>query len=345
MKVVEHSASPPPASGQLPQRHAVSVQAMVSGLGTTPVPLVIRDISRRGMYLVFDESSAAIDEQWLSHGAALTIEFAATVNGQRCRVSAHAQIRRRDRGGIGVRLSTQDDLIRSALRSLVMEAMATRDELAHISLPAGPASKAEQTIAETEALLREHVPNVLDAYLNGIASSLMDAKYGTPVMTEQRRYMNLLATFEKSRPRIQHAAGALIMAEFGAYLRSENSAGHARLQHETALALVESSDLRASLAITEAMDRIGALLRRPWEELALRMSQLSSRAREENPLHPGAICFRLRNAIFDDPALGALRQIDLTAGFTPRFAQQLEALYRALNTLLERCGIHAKPST
>lgn len=347
MSAVAQNEQPPASREQIPQRHAVSVQAMVSGLGASPIPLVIRDISRRGMYLVFDDHAAAIDERWLTPGAALTIDFTATLNGQRLRMSVQAQIRRRDQGGLGVRLSQADEPTLAALRSLVMEAMAIRDT-PRVQTPrsAEPASKAEQTITQVEALLQQYMPAVLDAYLNGVALSLVSAKYSTTVVAEQRRYLNLLAMFEKSQARIQHTAGALLMAEFGAYIRSDtiDASHHSGHHYAGGLSLVDSLELRASLAITEAVDRIGALLMGPWEELAQRMAQLSSRALKDNPLHPGAICFRLRNAIFDDPALGALRQIDLTAGFTPAFAEHMETLFRAMNTTLERCGLHATPS-
>jgi hypothetical protein len=86
MSVVESAERAAPPKIQIPQRHVVDVRAMVSGLGPSSLPLLIRDVSRRGMYLAFEGEGkgggAGVDAQWISIGTAITIAFETLIDGR-----------------------------------------------------------------------------------------------------------------------------------------------------------------------------------------------------------------------------------------------------------------------
>ena len=55
------SAKPPAPTEETSQRYAVCIEAIVVGLASVELPLVICDVSRRGMSLAFANYAAAID--------------------------------------------------------------------------------------------------------------------------------------------------------------------------------------------------------------------------------------------------------------------------------------------
>ncbi len=350
MSFVEQTERPAPTNVQIPQRHAVYVHAIVGGLGPTLIPLYIRDVSRRGMYLAFQGHAAAVDEQWVGIGAAIMIVFKATIDGHRQPVKVQAEIRRRDENGIGVRLVTRDESVLAALRSLVIDAMANRGKWAQVptqsAMPQDSPPKnnlPEKALTECEALLQKLGPPVIAAYMSGIEASLWNAKSAAP-LSAQRKIGNIIEPFEKARQRIEQITQAQLTAAFGEYHRGKQIDNRDETSKNTGgLSLVESSELRVSFAIVEAVDRIGARLAGSWFELKQRLAQVTLRTVESSPISPGAVCFRLRNALFDDPRLGALRQIDLTDGFTDEFARRLDALYRDMAALLSHLGLSPMP--
>ena len=351
MSFVDRAQRPAPPNDQIPQRHAVYVHAMVTGLGPISIPLFIRDISRRGMYIAFQGHAAAVDERWISVGAAITIAFKATIDGNRRPVKVQAEIRRRDENGIGVRLVTCEASVLAALRSLVIDAMANRGKKKQVSSESvtppksPPATGPDQALAACEALLQQLGPAVMQAYLTGLEVALWKTKFTAP-LSEQRKIQHVIETFEKARQRSEQTMFAQLTVAFGRYHRGQQTDLDAEDTDDTdGLLLVESSALRVALAIADAVDRIGSLLAGTWLELNQRLAQVILAPVDGSPISPAAICLRLRNALFDDPNLGALRQIDLTDGFTDEFVQHLDALYQELGVALDRLGFHATTKT
>ena len=176
--------------GRHQQRHAVKVQAIVTGLAPSILPLVIREVSRRGMYIAFGTHAAAVDEEWAKIGANLKISFKVTVDGYRQRITVYGQIKRIEPEGIGVRLVTSEETTLAALRSLVVDAIATRSaapRAAHKPVTP-PADELVQALPECEGLLQRHFPTILDAYLQGILNVLSRRKCGAPNSGGRRRF-------------------------------------------------------------------------------------------------------------------------------------------------------------
>ena len=64
-------AKPPAPTEEISPRYPVCVEAIVVGLASVELPLVIRDVSRRGMSLAFANYAAAIDPRRVAVGAAM----------------------------------------------------------------------------------------------------------------------------------------------------------------------------------------------------------------------------------------------------------------------------------
>lgn len=350
MSFVEHAERTAHPGGHIPQRHTVRVPALVTGVGPALLPLFIHDVSRRGMYIAFQNHAAAIDEKWVSIGAAIAVTFNATIDGIRRPVKVQAQIRRRDEHGIGVRLVGCDEPVMAALRSLVLDAMAKRGERASIPTEAvappdpAPENNPETALADCEALLQIHGPKVIGAYMAGIEASLWHAKFAAP-LSAQRRIQSAIERFSKARPQIELDTQAKLASIFGEYHRGNSVHAPDHASAETGgLSLVQSSELRGSIAIAAAAERIGSLLAGNWFELAQRLSQATLASPEEGPIAPGAVCFLLRDALAENRRLGIRNQVDLTAGFTDGFVSRLDALYGEMNAALERHGLRAAPA-
>ena len=125
-------AKPPAPTEAISQRYPVCVEAIVVGLASVELPLVIRDVSRRGMSLAFANYAAAIDPRRVAVGAEVSINFKADIGGYQQRIKAQGEIRRRDSDGIGVRLVTVDPLVGAAMRGLILEAIAAHTEIARV---------------------------------------------------------------------------------------------------------------------------------------------------------------------------------------------------------------------
>jgi Protein of unknown function (DUF1631) len=236
------------------------------------------------------------------------------------------------------------------LQSLVIEAMSRRDPTTQVAIEAvtppnsvalnGPA----QALVECEDLLRKLGPPVIDAYLTGIEASLWNAKHEAP-LSGQRKLQILIELCEKSRALSATTTHAKLTAAFSQYHRGLKIHVHGeRANDQHGLSLVESSNLRAALALSDAVERISARLASSWFDLTQRLAQVTLSPIDGSPISPAAFSFHLRDSLFDDPRLDALRTVDLTTGFTHEFVRRLDALYRAMGGTLERLGYHVATS-
>ena len=331
--------------GRHQQRHAVKVQAIVTGLAPSILPLVIREVSRRGMYIAFGTHAAAVDEEWAKIGANLKISFKATVDGYRQRITVYGQIKRIEPEGIGVRLVTSEETTLAALRSLVVDAIATRSaapRAAHKPVTPPADEALVQALPECEGLLQRHFPTILDAYLQGILNVLSRSKCGAPSFGEKQTIQTVIYLLEKNRHRIEQVTHLGLIAAFETYYR-----GQAQSVRETSfngaanLALLESSDQRASLAMIAAADLVSKRVGLRWHKVTQRLADVSRPSAGTSPIGPTAMCYRVRDLLYQDASLGVLREIDPTTGFGDEFVHALGALYRDMNSAFERRGLGA----
>ena len=139
----------PASTEEISPRYPVRVDAIVVGLAAVELPLVIRDVSRRGMYLAFASYAAAVDPRRVVVGTQLAITFKAEIGGYQQRLTAQVEIRRRDADGLGVRLVTVDPILRDALRNLILQAIAAHTEIARsMASPLGQATELESPLEQ-----------------------------------------------------------------------------------------------------------------------------------------------------------------------------------------------------
>lgn len=333
------------AAGQSPpataERHAVRARALVAGLAPSVVPMLIREWWPDGMRLAFDGQPGVVDERWATPGAGVLIIFKANVGGEARRVSAHGRLRSRDSRGIAAQLVAVDEATLSGLRSL---AAGSGQASAPAARAAGTPATAPEMTADAIASLclasiRQHVPKAVAAYLDALTDSLRSIQASTRAAPEHKRSTVLLSELAHSRARMEQVILEQALPSVAAYLGDERPSTSSL--ETSGLSLLESIDLRATLLVTEAVEHIAARLRDVWHELEQRLSQVVPQRSEGNALAPAVFCHHFRDAIFFDQQLGALRQIDLTAGYSDEFVACLEQMYRELVSLLDRQGVRA----
>ncbi len=326
--------SPPATAG----RHAVRARALVAGLAPSVVPMIIREWWPDGMRLAFDGQPGMVDERWATPGAGLLIIFKAMFGGEARRVSVHGRLHARDPRGIAAQLVAVDEAALLALRSLAAgptPAAATAAKAA----PAPPAMTADAIASLCLASIRQHLPKAIAAYLDALSDSLHGIQASTRAAPEHKRSTALLHELAHCRARMEQAIVEEALPSIAAYLGDERPSASG--PETSGLSLLESIDLRATLLVTEAVENIAARLRGVWHELEQRLAQVVPQRSDGNALAPAVFCHHFRDAIFFDQRLGALRQIDLTAGYSDEFVACIEQMYRELVTLLDRQGIRA----
>ena len=327
-----HPREPSPS----PTRHAVRARALVAGLGPSVVPMMIHELWSQGMRLDFEGQAGGVDERWAVVGAGMLIIFKAATGGEARRVTLHARIQRCDEQGIDARLVALDDDARTALRSLVAaQPGGVRNERRP---PAAPAHAPDMTPDAIAALclacVRQRLPGVVAAYLDALAATL----HGSADSATGSKRANVLVTgFERVRGHMAQAILDAALASVADYLGDKSTTGGRG--GTGGLSLLESIDLRATLLVTEAVEDVALRLRASWSDLEQRLAQVVPPDSDGNALAPTVFCHHFRDAIFFDQQLGALRQVDLAAGFSDAFVMSLDKLYRELGALLERHGV------
>jgi len=317
-----------------PARSRLAIRALVAGLSPQVMPMVIRDIARDGMSLEFEDHTSAVDERWATIGAGVLVFFVSVIDGQRKRTSVFGRIRRRETHGIVVRLLGLEEDTVEALNYLLSLSGAKR---AKATPPPAPAVSNDTLIQECGAVLRHYAPVLAAHYLDGVVAALQGMKAQAAV-ADHKKFSSMLMELNAARVRLDGTMQARTA------LALDNLFGHdhgALASAEGSLSLVESIDLRSSLAVMEAIHEISTRLRNVWLACERALQYIVPPRTDLTAVAPGTLCHQIRDTIYFDEHLTRLRQVDLTAGFTEAFVSALEALYGDLNGVFARHGMRA----
>ncbi len=341
MKVVEQTPRKAPAAKEpaqpIPQRHQVRAEAVVYGATNAHERILIRDVSRRGMFLQYLEGSQTAKVPWLRVGAQVEIRFAVRHGGDRVVIRAQAQVRRRKDDGVGVSLVAPSELVVAGLRSLVMAGMQHRDA------PAAPVQAPEErhsdkAIKLLEAELPARIGRLAKCYVSNVETALANAKYQAP-LGEQRKFIDISRVVEREAAQLVLSAQHQVCQAALDWLHaSKSKVEPSEARTNGGLSLVESMDLSASMTAVDAADRIALQLASAWSTLALRLKKLNDANFESCPLAPTTLCLNLRDALYHDPRAPGLRRFDLSVGLNEEFVTELEMFYQHLDALLQRAG-------
>lgn len=325
-----HSDNP---SATLPARSRLAIRALVAGLGPQVMPMLIRDIARDGMTLEFEDHASAVDERWATPGAGVLVFFVSVIKGQRQRSSVFGRIRQREAHGLVVRLLGLEEDTVEALNYLLSLSGARR---AKASPPPAPAVSNDTLLAECGAVLRRHAPLLAAHYLDGVVITLQDMKAQTAVANEHKRYSSMLMELNAARARLDATMQTRTALAIDNLFHHEHGAlGSA----EGSLSLVESIDLRSSLAVMEAIHEISTRLRSTWLACERALQYVVPPRTDLTAVAPGTLCHQIRDTIYFDEHLTRLRQVDLTKGFSEPFIAALEALYADMAAVFARHNV------
>ena len=324
-----------PATGNAPPpaRSRLAIRALVAGLGPQVMPMVIRDIARDGMSLEFEDHASAVDERWATPNAGVLVFFVSIIKGQRQRTSVFGRIRQREAHGLVVRLLGLEDDTVEALNHLLALAGAKR---AKATPPPAPAVSSETVLEACRAALRQHAPLLAGHYLDGVVVALQALKAEASAAAEHKKYSSMLMELNAARGRLDATMQTrTALAIENLFHHDHGALGGA----ESSLSLVESIDLRSSLAVMEAIHEISTRLRSLWLACERGLQYIVPPRTDITPLAPGTLCHQIRDAIYFDEQLTRLRQVDLTKGFGESFIVALELLYSDLAAVFARHGV------
>lgn len=320
------------ASQEPAVRHAVRARALVAGLAPAVVPMIIEELWTRGMRLAFDGHSSKVDDRWAIVGTGVLVVFKAAAAAEKRRITLHGRLLRRDAGSIELGLLALNSAALAALRSLAA-AERGADEVARRPSDAASAQQmtADAVAGSCLAVVRKQLPSLIGAYLDALAESLQGASGAD---SPSKRASVLSAELARQREHLTRAILDQTLPGVAACLGGERAA--ADDAPAAGLTLLESVDLRATLLVTEAVEDIARRTQATWSNVERRLGRVLSSRNDANALAPTVLCYHFRDAIYFDDEAGALRQIDLIAGFSDRFVATLEQLYRELLGTLER---------
>jgi hypothetical protein len=330
-------ANPPSGSAGSapPARRSLNIRALVAGLSPQVMPMLIRDIARDGMSLEFEDHASAVDERWATIGAGVLVFFVSVIDGQRQRTSVFGRIRQREAHGLVVRLLGLEEDTVQALNHLLALSGAKR---AKATPPPPPAVSSETVLKDCAAVLLHYAPLLANHYLDGVVTLLQGLKAQAEAAAEHKKYSSMLMELNAARARLDATMRARTAFALEGVLHHD-SMGLAG--GESTLSLVESIDLRSSLAVMEAIHEISTRLRGVWLACETSLQYIVPAKADLTALAPGTLCHQIRDAIYFDEHLTRLRQIDLTKGFSEAFVASLEALFTDLNAVFSRHGVRA----
>ncbi|MCC6707294.1 MAG: DUF1631 family protein [Gammaproteobacteria bacterium] len=316
-----------------PARSRLAIRALVAGLSPQVMPMIIRDIARDGMSLEFEDHASAVDERWATPGAGVLVFFVSVIDGQRKRTSVFGRIRQREAHGLVVRLLGLEEDTVEALNYLLSLSGAKR---AKATPPPAPAVSNATVLAECGALLRRYAPLLAAHYLDGVVIQLQGLKAQAGAAAEHKKYSSMLMELNAARARLDatmQTRSALALDNLFRHDQSALSNG------EGSLSLVESIDLRSSLAVMEAIHEISTRLRSVWLACERALQYIVPPRTDLTAVAPGTLCHQIRDTIYFDEHLTRLRQVDLTKGFSEPFIAALEALYTDMSAVFARHGV------
>ena len=297
--------------------------------------MLIRDIARDGMSLEFEDHNSAVDERWAMPGAGVLVFFVSVIDGQRKRTSVFGRIRQREAHGLVVRLLGLEEDTVEALNYLLSLSGAKR---AKATPPAAPAVSHDTVIGDLGAALRQHAPLLASLYLDGVAAALQGLKAQASAAPEHKKFSSMLMEFNAARARLDATMQARTALALDNVFHHDASA---LSNAEGSLSLVESIDLRSSLAVMEAIHEISTRLRSPWLACERALQYIVPPRTDLTPIAPGTLCHQIRDTVYFDDQLTRLRLVDLTRGFSAPFVDALEKLYDEMNAVFTRHGVRA----
>lgn len=321
--------SAPPARGRL------AIRALVAGLSPQVMPMIIRDIARDGMTLEFEDHATAVDERWATHGAGVLVFFVSVIGEHRKRTSVFGRIRLREPHGLVVRLLGLEEDTVEALNYLLSLSGAKRAKAAP---PPAPAVSNETLIRECGDVLRRHAPLLASHYLDGVVTALQGMKAQASAANEHKKLSSMLMELNAARGRLDATMQTRTALALDNVFRHDP---HALSNAEGSLSLVESIDLRSSLAVMEAIHDITTRLRSVWLATERALQNIVPPRTDLTPVAPGTLCHQIRDTVYFDEHLTRLRQVDLTAGFSADFVAALAKLYEDMNAVFGRHGMGA----
>lgn len=316
-----------------PARSRLAIRALVAGLGPQVMPMIIRDIARDGMSLEFEDHASAVDERWATPGAGVLVLFVSVIDGQRKRTSVFGRIRQREAHGLVVRLLGLEEDTVEALNYLLSLSSAKRAKAAP---PPTPAVSGDTVLAECGALLRRHAPLLAAHYLDGVVRELQGLKAQAGAAAEHKKYSSMLMELNAARARLDATMQTRSALALDNLFRHDQGA---LSNAEGSLSLVESIDLRSSLAVMEAIHDISTRLRSVWLACERALQYIVPPRTDLTAVAPGTLCHQIRDTIYFDEHLTRLRQVDLTKGFSEPFIAALEALYTDMSAVFARHGV------
>lgn len=324
-----------PADKRAHRRHAVNLDALITGGGLESRACKIRDFCAVGMFLALDPSAAEVAQRPIAAGEEFSIHFFL----HRASHELHARVARVLPSGIGVALHDPNATTIAALMEAA-KVSAEADARSRIAVPAA-AFPREAALKTCRDLFERYVGQFLTGFFRCAEDGLFQASREAFSNVDQRRFWDAKTLVKTRRAEVDRRVLEALLEQF-------DHAGAPRLATgmpkpapgSMELSLINTGEFEEFLAITETVDKAESYYRGRLREIERRLSMLWSMKIDKvnNPLGPGAVTRAFCDAC---QPLGADLDVQrvLYQAYVDGVVPELGRLYEDLNNELKNAGV------
>ncbi|MEZ5445649.1 MAG: hypothetical protein R3F45_07715 [Gammaproteobacteria bacterium] len=323
------------------RRHAIHVDALLTGLGQRAYACTIRDCCSRGLRLAFGPSMLESRPAELEHDIRVGVHFLVPVEEKMKHIDLHGRVARVFSNGLGVELLEVTPKVIAALRTIVLSAVAEQ-RLRDRNEPVRTVSSAakneyDRRLALCCDTLDREAGTLANTLLNALEEKMADALGRTDRAFDRNQHVLAISALKQSRANVATQLQVLLLGEFFTFTQSAAHPDDVGIAAEGGDAdRPDAADLSVFLALGEIIAHLEVHLRGRAEALELALGQLLGRSvnHQNNPLSAENVCrvvFDLLASVWPNRPNAEVLRDALRDGLSAA----LPALYDRLNEALK----------
>jgi hypothetical protein len=279
------------------RRHAIHVDALLTGLGQRAYACTIRDCCSRGLRLAFGPSMTENRPAELEHDIRIGVHFLVPVDEKMKHIDLQGRVARVFSNGLGVELLEVTPKVIAALRTIVLSAVAEQ-RLKDSTEPVRTLSNAarnelERRLGLCRDTLDREAGSLANSLLNVLDEKMADALGRTDRAFDRNQHVLAITSLKQSRANVATQLQVLLLGEFITFTQSPADLdGSAIAADEDDAARPEAADLSVFLSLGEVIAHLEVKLQGKAESLERALGQLLGRRvnHQNNPLSAENIC-------------------------------------------------------
>ncbi len=279
------------------RRHAIHVDALLTGLGQRAYACTIRDCCSRGLRLAFGPSMLDSRPAELEHDIRVGVHFLVPVDEKMRHIDLHGRIARVFSNGLGVELLDVTPKVIAALRTIVLSAIAEQRLRVGTepvrTLSSAAKNEYERRLSLCSETLDREAGALANTLLNVLDEKMADALGRTDRAFDRNQHVLAISALKQSRANVATQLQVLLLGEFFTFTQAAAEPNGAALAVEGGDAgSPEAADLSVFLALGEVIAHLEVKLQYRSVTLEGALAQLLGRrvSHQNNPLSAENVC-------------------------------------------------------